>query len=101
MNKPEKIYLENTNLLHALALSNVNEGNIRETFFANQINVLHKLNTSEKGDFMINDTYIFEIGGANKRFDQIKDLKNSFVAADDIETGYGNKIPLWLFGLMY
>ena len=101
MNKPDKVYLENTNLLHALALSNVNEGNIRETFFANQMNVLHKLNTSEKGDFLINGDYIFEIGGAKKGFDQIKDLKNSFVAADDVETGYGNKIPLWLFGLMY
>jgi len=101
MNKPDKIYLDNTNLLHALRLSDVNEGNIRETFFANQMNVLHKLNTSEQGDFLVNNTYIFEIGGASKNFNQIKNLKNSFVAADGMETGYGNKIPLWMFGLLY
>ena len=101
MNKPEKIYLDNTNLMYALTLSAVNEGNVRETFFANQISVLHKLNTSERGDFLVNDTCTFEIGGAKKGFNQIKDMKDSFVAADDMETGYGNKIPLWMFGLLY
>jgi predicted AAA+ superfamily ATPase len=101
MNKPDKIYLDNTNLLYALATSQVNEGNIRETFFTNQMHVLHKLNTSKQGDFLVDDTYTFEIGGANKTFDQIKDLKNSFATVGDMETGYGNKIPLWLFGLLY
>jgi predicted AAA+ superfamily ATPase len=101
MNKPDKIYLDNTNLLYALRLSDVNQGNIRETFFANQMSALHKLNTSEQGDFVVNNTCVFEIGKKNKKFDQIKNLKNSFVVADDIETGYGNKIPLWMFGLLY
>lgn len=101
MNKPDKIYLDNTNLLYALASSNVNEGNIRETFFANQISVIHSLSTSKQGDFHVDDKYIFEVGGPNKSFDQIKDLKEAFVAADEIETGFGNKIPLWMFGLLY
>jgi len=101
MNKPDKIYFDNTNLLYALAESNVNAGNIRETFFANQMNVSHRVNTSKHGDFVVDDTYLFEIGGANKNFNQIKDLENSFVAIDDIETGYGNRIPLWMFGLLY
>ena len=101
MNKPDKIYLDNTNLLHALASSNVNDGNIRETFFSNQMSVLHELNTAEQGDFLVNDTYTFEVGGASKGFNQIRNLKNSFIVADSIETGYGNKIPLWLFGLLY
>jgi predicted AAA+ superfamily ATPase len=101
MNKPDKIYLDNTNLLYALALSNVNEGNIRETFFSNQMNVLHELNTSVQGDFLVNNTYTFEVGGASKGFKQIRNLKDSFIVSDSIETGYGNKIPLWLFGLLY
>ncbi|NDV58903.1 ATP-binding protein [Bacteroides sp. 519] len=101
MNKPNKIYLDNTNLLYALSESNVNQGNIRETFFANQMRVLHKLNTSNQGDFVADDIFTFEIGGVNKNFNQIKDLSNSFVAIDDIETGFGNRIPLWMFGLLY
>jgi predicted AAA+ superfamily ATPase len=101
MNKPDKIYLDNTNLLYALASSNVNEGNIRETFFANQVSVTNTLNTSKHGDFLVNDKYIFEIGGPTKSFDQIKALTNAFVVADETETGFGNKIPLWLLGLLY
>ncbi|MDL2213007.1 AAA family ATPase [Bacteroides sp. OttesenSCG-928-E20] len=101
MNKPNKIYLDNTNLLYALSGSDVNQGNIRETFFANQMNVLHKLNTSKQGDFVADDTYTFEIGGINKNYNQIKDLDNSFIVIDDIETGFGNRIPLWMFGLLY
>ncbi|MBS1777269.1 MAG: ATP-binding protein [Bacteroidetes bacterium] len=101
MNKPDKIYLDNTNLQYALATSVVNDGNLRETFFANQMTVLHQLFTSKQGDFEVNHTYTFEIGGSGKNFDQIKNIKNGFVAADNIEIGFGNKIPLWLFGLMY
>lgn len=65
------------------------------------MNVLHKLNTSKQGDFIVDGAYTVEIGGANKGFDQIKDLKDSFVAMSDVETGFGNRIPLWLFGLLY
>jgi predicted AAA+ superfamily ATPase len=101
MNKPDKIYLDNTNLLYALAQADVNTGNARETFFANQLSVSHIVNTSSIGDFEVDNKWIFEIGGSGKSFNQIKDLKNSYTVIDDIETGYGNRIPLWIFGFMY
>jgi len=101
MNKPEKILLDNSNLLYSLAGSNKNEGNVRETFFVNQLVVKHKVNTSKSGDFEVDNRYIVEVGGKNKSYNQIKDMTNSFIAMDDIETGYGNKIPLWLFGFLY
>lgn len=101
MNKPEKIYLDNTNLAYCLATSNVNQGNARETFFANQCAVGHKLSTCKQGDFMVDDKYIFEVGGKNKGYAQIKNIENSYIAMDDIESGFGNKIPLWLFGFTY
>lgn len=101
MNKPEKIYLDNTNLIYALALSTINEGNARETFFANQCAVNHKIAASKQGDFVLDDKYIFEIGGKNKSFAQIKNIEQSYIAMDSIETGFGNKIPLWLFGFIY
>jgi len=56
---------------------------------------------TDRGDFTVKSAYTFEIGGKSKTFDQIKDIGNSFIAADDIETGFGNKIPLWLFGFLY
>ena len=62
---------------------------------------MHKLNISKQGDFILDDKFTFEIGGAKKSFEQIKDMPNSFIAADDIEVGVGNKIPLWLFGFLY
>jgi len=101
LTKPDKIYLNNTNLQYTLTAEKVDDGNIRETFFVNQLMVTHKISASKKGDFLVDEKYTFEIGGKNKSFDQIKDIENSFVAADDIEVGWGNKIPLWLFGLMY
>lgn len=101
MNKPEKIYLDNTNLIYALATSNINEGNVRETFFANQCAVNHKLTASKQGDFVMDEKYTVEVGGKGKTFAQIKNVENSFIAMDGIETGFGNKIPLWLFGFIY
>lgn len=101
MNKPEKIYLDNTNLIYTLALSNINEGNVRETFFANQCSVNHKMTASKQGDFVIDDQYTFEVGGKNKTFAQIKNIQQSYIAMDGIETGFGNKIPLWLLGFIY
>jgi hypothetical protein len=101
LTKPDKIYLDNTNLLYALCSSAPNIGNIRETFFANQLAVKHTLNTSKQGDFLVDNQWTFEVGGPKKTFDQIKDLKDSFVVADEIETEFGNKIPLWLFGFTY
>ncbi len=100
INKPAKIYLNNTNLLFAYC-QNSQLGTIRETFFANQVSQNYKLNISNKGDFIIDDKYTIEIGGKKKSFKQIKDIKNSFLAIDDIEIGNKNKIPLYLFGFLY
>lgn len=101
LNKPEKIYLDNTNLLYALTTSNINDGNKRETFFANQVAMNHTLTIPPKGDFLVDNIHTFEIGGKNKNYDQIKDIPDSYVVFDNAETGFGNKIPLWLFGMMY
>jgi hypothetical protein len=101
MSKPEKIYLDNTNIIYALSDSNINKGNLRETFFANQCAVNHKLSASKHGDFLIDDKFLFEVGGKNKGYDQIKNIENSYIAMDGIESGFGNKIPLWLFGFTY
>lgn len=101
LQKPSKIFLENTNLIYALAPENANIGNVRETFFANQVGYKHKVTFIEQSDFFVNGKYVFEVGGKNKDAKQIKNLENAFVAADDIEYGFKNKIPLWLFGFMY
>ncbi len=101
LNKPEKIYLENSNLIHNLADNVPDVGNIRETFFFNQTNNIENVNASKKADFLINDKYTFEIGGKNKNQKQIKDIDNSFVVKDNIEIGSDNIIPLWLFGFLY
>ncbi len=76
-------------------------GTIRETFFINALSVMHKVSMPKRGDFCVDDKYTFEIGGRNKGFKQIKNIRNSFLALDDIETGINNKIPLWLFGFLY
>jgi predicted AAA+ superfamily ATPase len=98
--KPEKIFLNNTNLMHALCRK-VDVGNMRETFFQNQLNVSHEVNAPHKGDFLVDGHYLFEVGGKNKTFEQIKDVPDSFLAVDETEVGYGNRVPLWLFGLLY
>ncbi|MFA7091451.1 MAG: AAA family ATPase [Arcobacteraceae bacterium] len=100
LNKPDKIYLENINLYNILC-SNQNIGSLRESFFVSQLKIKHTIKYVQKGDFIVDDTYTFEIGGKNKSFEQIKDVPNSFVVADDIEVGFKNKIPLWLFGFLY
>ena len=99
--KPEKIYLNNTNLIKAISPDKNETGTIRETFFLNQLHYLHEINYPKKADFIINNKYTFEIGGKNKTGKQIKNIENSYVVQDDIEIGFANKIPLWLFGLLY
>lgn len=101
LNKPDKIWLHNTNYIYALSEGNPDGGNLRESFFLSQFNHLHKLTLPEKGDFMIDDRYIFEVGGKNKTQKQIVDLDYAFVVKDSIETAIKNSIPLWMFGLMY
>ncbi len=101
LRKPEKIYLENTNLAYALK-EQPNIGSIRESFLLNQLQSIDCLVTlPEKGDFVIDQNTTVEVGGKNKAFEQIKDLNNAYVLADDIEIGYQKKIPLWLFGFLY
>ncbi|MCH7400621.1 AAA family ATPase [Belliella kenyensis] len=101
MQKPEKIYLENTNFQFAFTPKNTDLGNLRETFFINQVSYKHSLEYIKDGDFRVDRKYTFEIGGKNKTSEQIKGVKNSFIAADDIEYGNQKRIPLWLFGFLY
>ena len=98
--KPDKIYLNNSNLNYSYC-DEQNIGTIRETFFANQLAHLYDIAVPNSGDFLVDGRYIFEIGGKDKSFAQIKDIKESFVVSDEIEIGFGNKIPLWLFGFLY
>ena len=100
LGKVEKVYLDNTNIMHVLAPRSVDAGTMRETFFLNQMRVRHDVRSSEVSDFEI-DGLTFEIGGKNKGADQLKGTDAGFVAADDIEYGYGTKLPLWAFGLTY
>jgi len=101
LNKPEKIYLNNSNLMYSQGEENVNIGNIRETFFLNQLNVKYKVNASQEADFLVEDKYTFETGGKNKQTKQIKDVLNSYVVKDNIDIGSDNIIPLWMFGFLY
>ena len=99
LTKPEKIYLNNPNL-HFAYCDNKEIGTLREAFFASMLEG-YTLYIPKKGDFLIEDKYIVEVGGKHKGYGQIKDIENSFVVADDVEIGSGNKIPLWLFGFLY
>ena len=100
LGKVDKIYLDNTNLLYNLAEETANIGNIRETFFLNQMRVKYEIFSSPVADFVINNL-TFEVGGKNKGQRQIKDIENGYIVKDDIENGYLNTIPLWQFGMSY
>lgn len=99
--KPQKLYLHNTNLVHALGKKYAERGALRETFFLNQLIVDHKAHIAGKGDFLIDLKYTFEIGGKGKSKSQIQGLSDAFVVRDDMEIGAMNIIPLWLFGFLY
>jgi uncharacterized protein len=102
LTKPEKLYLHNTSLAWALSINREPEtGALRETFFLNQLSCRHRITLPKKGDFLVDNNFTFEIGGPNKTKRQIKDIPNSFVVQDNIETGFGQTIPLWLFGFLY
>ena len=100
LGKVEKLYLDNTNLVYVLGQENSNVGNVRETFFLNQMRVRQEVIASRMADFNIGG-YTFEIGGKKKGQKQLAGAGQGFVVKDDIETGYGNVIPLWAFGLNY
>ncbi len=101
LQKPEKIYLHDPNIIYSLAPENLNIGNLRETFFFNQVNITDRIAASKKGDFLVNGQYTFEIGGKSKTSKQISGISDAYIVKDDIEMGFDNKIPLWLFGLLY
>lgn len=101
LQKPDKIFLENTNLMYLFQGERADMGNIRETFLVNQLSYNQAVEYSEASDFFINGKYTIECGGKSKTGEQIKNLENAFVAADGIEIGIGSKIPLWLFGFLY
>ena len=101
LQKPEKIYLNNTNLLYALSEENPNSGTIREVFFYNQLSGLHNISQSKEADFLVDNKYTFEVGGKNKTTSQIQGGENSWLVKDDIVQPVGRTIPLWLFGFLY
>ena len=98
--KPSKIFLGDGNLMYALS-SKVNLGTCRETFFANQLSAIGQLTMPEKGDFLLDGKYLFEVGGGSKDFRQIANIPDSYLAIDDVEIGHLNRIPLWMFGMLY
>ncbi len=100
LGKVDKVYIDNTALMYMLGRENTDIGNVRETFFMNQTRVMHDVITSSVSDFQIGK-YTFEVGGKNKTQKQIAGVSDAFVVKDDIEIGYQNVIPLWVFGLMY
>jgi predicted AAA+ superfamily ATPase len=101
LQKPEKIYFENSNLIYTLSSGSIDSGNVRETFFINQLKSTHQVNYTDQGDFLVDGNYHFEVGGKNKSWNQIKDLNDAFLALDGIEFGFRDKIPLWMFGFLY
>ena len=98
--KPEKIFLDNSNLLYAIS-DYVDIGTCRETFVANQLSVDNEITMPANGDFLVGGKLLIEVGGKGKDFSQIADLPDSYLAVDNVEIGVGNRIPLWMLGLLY
>ena len=101
LQKPEKIYLNNTTLLSALAEEQANIGSIRETFFLSQMQTLYKVQFPQQGDFIVLGKYTFEVGGKGKKSKQIEAVSNAWVVKDDVEYPMINVLPLWMFGMLY
>jgi predicted AAA+ superfamily ATPase len=99
--KPEKVFLHHPNIIQAINKTHCEVGTIRESFFYNQVNNVYPVKSSPVSDFLVDEQFTFEVGGKNKNRKQIKNIKNSFVAADNIEYGHETTIPLWLFGFLY
>lgn len=102
LQKPDKIFLENPNLHYALTTGECNRGSLRESFVLNQLkNAKHDVSLPDKGDFLVDRSITLEVGGKNKGKKQVSGIDHAFIAADDLEIGIDNKIPLWLFGMLY
>lgn len=101
LQKPEKIFLENTNLLFALSEETPSTGTVREIFFSNQVGSMHNTSYPKSGDFLVDGKFTFEIGGKNKDMSQLSNVENAWVVKDEIEYPVGKSLPLWLFGFLY
>ncbi|MGM9694885.1 MAG: ATP-binding protein [Alloprevotella sp.] len=101
LQKPDKIFVENPNIMQVMTLDTVNAGTVRESFMVNQLQHGHKVEYSPKGDLLVDGKFTVEIGGMSKDGKQIANVENAYIAADNIEYCYGNKIPLWAFGFLY
>ena len=100
LSRPDKIYINNPTMMYALS-PQIDTGTLRETFFMNQLSQGHEVCYPKAGDFLVDRKYLFEVGGKGKTFDQIKDVPDSYLAVDNTEAGHKNRIPLWMFGLLY
>ena len=100
LSRPDKIYISNPTMMYALS-PHVDTGTLRETFFFNQLSQSHEVRYPKAGDFIVDRKFLFEVGGKGKTFGQIKDIPDSYLAVDNTETGHKNRIPLWMFGLLY
>ena len=100
LQKPEKVLFGNTNIMFALS-SEADKGTLRETYFADMISFAHSVSMPQKGDLLVDKHFLFEVGGRTKGYKQIANIPDSFIVADGIDIGFENKIPLWLFGMMY
>lgn len=100
LQKPEKVLFDNTNIMHALS-SKADQGTMRETYFAEMMSFGHSISMPQKGDLLVDKHILFEVGGRTKGYKQIANIPDSYVVADGIDIGFENKIPLWLFGMMY
>ena len=100
LQKPEKVLFDNTNIMFALS-SEADKGTLRETYFADMISFAHSVSMPQKGDLLVDKHFLFEVGGRTKGYKQIANIPDSFIVADGIDIGFENKIPLWLFGMMY
>jgi predicted AAA+ superfamily ATPase len=101
LQKPEKIYLNNTNIMHALSERGVDLGSVRETFFFSQLSTISELSMPLKGDFLVDNDFTFEIGGKSKKRKQIAGMDHAWIVKDDVEFATGHEIPLWMFGFVY
>lgn len=101
LQKPEKLYLDNPNLMFALATTRPNPGNLRETFFFSQVSSRFEVAAPRKGDFLVESTFTFEVGGRNKSHQQLAGEADAYLVVDDWDVGLDRKIPLWMFGLLY
>lgn len=98
--KPDKILFDNPSVMQALGAFS-HSGTIRESFAASMLSHAGKVYVANEGDFLVDKKYVFEIGGKGKGFSQIANQPDSYVVSDDIESGFGNRLPLWLLGFLY